>query len=128
MHEFSVAQSLIEAATAEAARVGATRITRLSCRIGSMRQIDDWLMHEAFQSVAAGTICESATLSIDKTYMQVCCSTCRQQFPVRDWIWTCPTCGAEGKNPTGGDELELVSVDVDLDDSNEHVAAVVDRR
>ncbi len=126
MHEFSVAQSLIDAATAEAARLGAVRITRLSCRIGSMRQIDDWLMHEAFQATAAGTICESAALSIEKTYMQAICRACRRQFPIRDWIWACPRCGAEGEKPTGGDELELFSLNADFAEADEHVANVAE--
>jgi len=92
-----------------------------------MRQIDDWLMREAFEIAAAGTICESATLSIEKTYMQVRCRECQRLFPVRDWIWTCPTCGAEGEDPTGGDELELVSLEADIAETDEPQARTADR-
>ncbi len=126
MHQFAVAQSLIEAATAEAARLEAVRVTRLSCRIGAMRQIDGWLMNEAFAIAAAGTICASAALSIEKTYMQATCRACRRRFPIRDWIWTCPTCGAEGENPTGGDELALVSLDADVADMDKSEAPAAD--
>lgn len=113
MHEFSVAQSLIETATAAAVGIGAVRVTRLSCRIGAMRQIDHWLMNEAFAAAAAGTICESATLCIERSYTQANCPACMRRFPIRDWRWACPTCGAEGEDLSGGDELELVSVDAD---------------
>lgn len=116
MHEFSIAQGLIEAATAEARRVGATRVTRLKCRIGSLRQVDDTLLQEAFAIVCQGTLCDSALLMIEKTSMRAMCPKCQSPFDIHGWEWCCPTCGTLGQQGTGGDELDLLSLDAEIPD------------
>lgn len=113
MHEFSIVQSLLDVATTEAKRAGATRVLRLNCRIGSLRQVDDRLISEAFELLCRGTICESAELRIEKTYLRARCSSCQQPFDVRDWNWRCPECGGEGSVLGGGDELELTSIEAE---------------
>jgi hydrogenase nickel incorporation protein HypA/HybF len=118
VHEFSIAQSLVEAAAAEAARHGASRVVSMRCRIGALRQVDGWLMQEAFQIAREGSICADCELAIDKTFMQAYCPACQARYAVENWDWLCPTCGAEGQNPVGGDELELVSIEVELPDGD----------
>jgi len=113
MHEFSIVQSLLEVATAEARRAGAKRVLRLNCRIGVLRQIDARLMREAFGLLAEGTICAGADLRVEKTYMQARCQACERTFDVRDWDWRCPGCGTEGSMVGGGDELELTSIEAE---------------
>ncbi len=127
MHEFAIAQSLIETASAEAQRVGAQRVTALYCRIGVLRQVAGELLAEAFYIVRDGTLCETAELDIEKTYMQATCGQCGQAYPIHDWQWDCPVCGAETPSVTGGDELELVSIEAEVADEDscaqEHLSA-----
>ncbi|MFH1418944.1 MAG: hydrogenase maturation nickel metallochaperone HypA [Planctomycetota bacterium] len=118
MHEFAIAQSLIAAATAEGERARATRITKLVCRIGSLRQVDDWLIREAFEIARADTLCAESELVVEKVAMQAFCTDCRDHFAVQDWDWRCPACGKEGEAPSGGDELELVSIDAEVPDGD----------
>jgi hydrogenase nickel incorporation protein HypA/HybF len=118
MHEFSIAQSLISAVVSEARRAGAERVNRVVCRIGALRMVDDLLMQEAFSFARDGTICADCELVVERTYMEAYCPGCRNRFPVRDWQWHCPDCGAEGEDPRGGDELELVSLDVEVQDGD----------
>lgn len=118
MHEFSIAQALIEAAAEEARRHGASRVLKLSCRIGALRQADDWLMSEAFQIAREGTVCSDCELVVEKAYMQAMCAACKVRFPIRNWDWRCPTCGGDGQAPTGGDELELLSLELELPDGD----------
>ncbi len=118
MHEFSIARSLVEAACAEARRVGASRITKLIFRIGVLRQVDDWLMKEAFDLAAGGSLCDGCILSIEKTHLQALCPQCQVRFAIREWNWNCPTCGAEGEDAIGGDELELLSLDAEIPDES----------
>ena len=116
MHEFAIAQSLVEAASAEAQRAGARRVIALHCRIGVLRQVNDVLLREAFVIARAGTRCEASELRIDKTYMRANCQPCNHEFAIRDWDWTCPHCGAECGGLSGGDELELISIEAEVDD------------
>jgi len=118
VHELSIAQSLIEVATREAERVGAVRATRLVCRIGALRQVDDVLLQEAFRIARQGTMCQEGSLSIEKTYVQALCPRCDARFPVRNWEWDCPACGTEGLDPIGGDELELITIEAEMPDED----------
>jgi len=122
MHEFSVAQALLDAALPEAARYGATRITAVACRIGVLRQVDASLLGEAFAAVAEGTVCAGAVLAIERTFLHATCSQCGLRFAVRNWDWRCPHCHGDGVDPAGGDELELVSVDLEAPDESRNPA------
>ena len=118
MHEFSIARSMVDAACAEAKRVGASRVSRLICRIGVLREAEDWLMQQAFYSAKTGTLCADGDLSIEKTYMRACCPRCRERFNVLAWEWHCPACGSLADGAAGGDELELVSIEAELPDGD----------
>ena len=109
---------MVDAACAEAKRVGASRVRRLICRIGALRQVDDWLMQQAFDSLKTGTLCADGDLSIEKTYLQARCPRCRERFNVRGWEWHCPVCGSMVDGAGGGDELELVSIEAELPDGD----------
>jgi hydrogenase nickel incorporation protein HypA/HybF len=116
MHEFSIAESLIGVATEEARRAGATRVGKLTCRIGVIQQVDDLLMHQAFELVSRGTVCEGAELCIERTFMRALCPVCGERFQVQVDDWRCPDCGAEGENLEGGDELQLLSLEAEVPD------------
>ncbi len=125
VHEFAVAQSLIEVATEAAARAGAARVTRLHCRIGALRQVDEWLLREAFEMARAGTTCDAAELCVEKTHLRLRCPACRAGFELHDWDWSCPRCGAEGIDPAGGDELELVRLEAEVPCEHQRIAECV---
>lgn len=116
MHEFSIAQSLLEVASAQARQAGAVRVTRLYCRIGDLCQIHDGVMAEAFELLSSGTLCEGARLHVERTFMRAECPRCQQGFDVRNWDWNCPTCGAQGVLVGGGDELELTSIEAETEE------------
>jgi len=125
VHELSIAQSLIEVAIREADCVGAVRVTTLVCRIGALRQVDEVILQEAFRIARRGTICQEGSLSIEKTYVQALCPRCDTRFPVRNWEWRCPGCGTEGLDPIGGDELDLITIEVEIPDEDRRPAECV---
>ena len=100
----------------EARHRGASRVLKMTCRIGALRQVDDWLMQEAFAVARTDTPCADAVLVIEKTQMQATCPQCHVAFAVRDWDWTCSMCGSLGVDPAGGDELELLSLEAEVPD------------
>jgi hydrogenase nickel incorporation protein HypA/HybF len=116
VHELSVAQSLLDVALAEARRAGAVRVTRLHCRIGDLCAIQDDLMAEAFGLLCVGTPCEGAELRVEKTFLRAKCRRCERDFDVRNWDWHCPQCGGEGELIGGGDELELTSIEAEVEE------------
>jgi len=118
MHELSIVQSVIDAASREAELAGAVRVTRVTCRIGSLRQVNDVLLKEAFEIARHGTLCQDSTLSIEKAYVQALCPRCDARFPIQNWEWRCPDCGVEGRDPVGGDELDLITIEAEVPDED----------
>ncbi|MEK6643124.1 MAG: hydrogenase maturation nickel metallochaperone HypA [Planctomycetota bacterium] len=118
MHELTVARCLVEAACSEARRHHAQSVRRLRCRIGALRQVDHWMLQEAFEVAALGTPCETGRLLIEKVDLTARCPKCYVRFPINDGGWCCPSCGSDGDDFSGGDELELISIDVELDDES----------
>jgi hydrogenase nickel insertion protein HypA len=113
MHEYSIAQAMVELACREAQQAGATRVTRVVCRVGVLRQIEDPILREAFELAGQGTLCEHAVLEIEKTELKAACPACHRQFTVVAWDWTCPRCSQRGTALPGGDELEMVSLEAE---------------
>jgi hydrogenase nickel incorporation protein HypA/HybF len=116
MHELTIAQELVRTADAVvAAQRRISRITALTCRIGSLLQIDRDLLADAFTVVREGTPCRGARLVVVEDPMRATCRNCRESFAVRGWDWTCPRCGDEGQELTGGDDLQLIGIDTEED-------------
>lgn len=118
MHEIAVASNLVEIACAEAAKVHALSITRVACRIGALCHIDTGVFREAFAMAATDTLCASATLYVVKDPVRARCLDCGDEHTVVDWDWECPKCGALGTFLGGGDELELTSLEVEVEDED----------
>jgi len=116
MHEFGIASSLIDTATETAATHHAGRIVKLVVRIGVLRQIDERLLIEAFDHLGQDTICENAALEVVKCEAQAACPKCGKRFDVHNWEWRCPDCSVDGDFVGGGDELELLSIDAEVDE------------
>lgn len=115
MHEVAIAQALVEVASAEAARAGAARVTRVTCRIGALCQVEEHMLALAFEAARRGTRCAAASVRIEKSPLRARCPACGGDFVIQRWDWICPACGGEGVVQPGGDELELVSIDAEVE-------------
>ncbi len=118
MHELSIAQALIDAATKEAANVGATRVTKLACRVGCLRQVDATLLTDAFELARAGSIAADAELVVTSVGMHLDCASCSHAVDLDTWRFECPRCQARDIKLSGGDELELTSLELEVPDGD----------
>lgn len=128
MHEFAIARGLIDAAIDVAREAGIDPITRLHCRIGDLRQVDGWLLNEAFSVAREGTPCAMADLCVERTHMLMDCSACASSFVVSDGDWNCPKCGHCGRDARGGNELDLIGIDGGMGDENRCLAECVSEK
>ena len=118
MHELSIAQSILEAAQIEAQRHETIQIKRIHCRIGCMRQAQTTLLREAFDLAKVGTLAGNAVLTVEIVGMQLDCSDCGQQADLDGWAFECPGCGSTAVQLSGGDELELTSMELEVRDGD----------
>ena len=94
MHEAMVAQSLVAAISAEAAKQDAKLVgAKISC--GELYTINDDALRFAFEAIAKGTPCEGIELEIEHKRMQGQCKTCNQSFNVERCCPRCSKCSSE---------------------------------
>ena len=108
MHEAMVAQSLLAAISAEAAKQETKpAVARISC--GKLYAINDEVLCFAFEAIAKGTPCEDVKLEIEHKPIRGRCKNCDENFNIE--VGTpfcnmsqngnllsclrCPKCGSE---------------------------------
>jgi hydrogenase nickel incorporation protein HypA/HybF len=110
MHEFSIAQALVELVRLKAPPGAVVR--GVAVRAGPLRGLDAQAMQWAWQTAAREAGMEGAALALEELPWTLQCPDCGRQ-------WTCVamdtvcSCGSQYPAPVGGDELTLVSLDVD---------------
>jgi hydrogenase nickel incorporation protein HypA/HybF len=111
MHEFSIAEPLLQAALDAAKTQGELPIEQVCVQIGRMRRVVPEALDHAFAVLAKGTLAEGATLVWEEISPRVLCRSCHTTFqPQDDWFWICPDCGAASGELLEGNELVLQRV------------------
>lgn len=118
MHELTIARLLVEAAEEEARRHRAVAVTRIDCCIGRLRQVDGLLLQEAFDVARRGSLASGAALRMTSVGMSMACKNCGHAEDLEDWRFDCPRCGSNDVALSGGDELELTSLGLAVDNEN----------
>jgi len=118
VHEFSIAQSICEHAIREAEAHNATRVISLRCRVGVMRQLVPELMETAFTLTSEGTLLEGARLEIDTEGVRVVCADCGHDAVSQEIPFACPACHSELIRCEGGQDILLVSLDLEKEDGH----------
>jgi hydrogenase nickel incorporation protein HypA/HybF len=110
MHEYSIVQSLVDSVAAVVPR-DAT-VQHIDVRIGEVAGVDCALLATAYEVFRAGTLCERASMTIER-------------IPAR---WECPRCGGtiapgaflrctpcnEPAHLAAGDEIVLQRIELEV--------------
>ena len=110
MHELSLMEAVRDQALAAALAEGASRITAINLRIGSLAGVEPEALRFAHTVVMAGTIAAGAELRIDTEAAH--CTVCDAPFPAPDGCCDCPRCGAISRQLLRGRDLRLLSLEV----------------
>jgi hydrogenase nickel incorporation protein HypA/HybF len=109
MHEFGIAEPLLQAALEGAKAHGALAIEQVHVRIGRLRRVVPEALNCAFATLAKGTLAEGAALVWEEIPPRVCCRACNANFqPEDDGGWVCPSCGAADGELLEGNEFVLL--------------------
>lgn len=120
MHELSVARALLRQVERVAhthgvdAASGAVRGVNL--RVGALSGIEPDLLARAFPEVARGGLAQGAALSIEMVPVRVRCDDCGAESAVAANRLVCPVCASARTRLVAGDELLLVSLDLEKAD------------
>lgn len=117
MHELSIAQNLIEVAC-EALTDKTKRIRKLNVRIGRMSGVVTEALRFSFELAAEGTACAGAVLAVEEVPVSVYCRRCEKSNLLETLhCFACPDCGQPTSDIRGGKELDLISLEIDGDET-----------
>ncbi len=109
MHELSLMTNLLSDATAAAH--GAS-ICAMTVRVGPLSGIVVDSLRFAFEALAPGTLADGARLDIQESDISFHCPRCHAKYSTPLGSYQCPTCLSTEGELCGGNELELISIEV----------------
>jgi hydrogenase nickel incorporation protein HypA/HybF len=114
VHEFAIAQSILERALAEAEKHEAKKICTLGVRLGKASHITPDSLEFCFKAVAKGTIAEGAKVEVEPLELKARCRQCGREFSAGDdhHRLVCP-CGSQNVQVISGDEVYLENLTID---------------
>ena len=122
MHELSLASSVLEIARRSVPRDARLRVVRVIA--GPMRAIDPDAMQFAWQSVTVEAGDENVQLELDLRPWTLRCPECGCAWNSEQLDCACAACGCNRAFPLGGDELQVVSIEVDEQSTDDLKGAV----
>jgi len=113
MHEFAIAQSLLEIIEQEALPYGGAKVTRVKLLIGKLSGVIPDALRFAFKAISMGGIAEGASLEIEEVPMRTKCNRCGKISILEDPFMICPLCEGTDVELIEGRELEIRSMEIE---------------
>jgi hydrogenase nickel incorporation protein HypA/HybF len=113
MHELGIAQSVIEAVERERLCHAGAKPVKVALRIGELMAIDPEALRFSFDALTRETELQGLELEIQVCPRRQRCLECGADFPVEDFVFECPQCGATHSQCISGEQLELAYLELE---------------
>ena len=120
MHEFSIAQTIVQAVLAELKKVQPARLVRARIVAGNLHQLVSANLNFAYQVLTKETPAAGSRLSIRRVPITAECRQCHWHGKIHGALFACGKCRSGNIEITGGRELYLDSIEVEKDDQAGH--------
>lgn len=111
MHEFGIIENIFQSIKKIAAENQLKTITKISLKIGKMRQLVPEFLQFAFQTLSKNSLASDAKLIIEEIPITIKCDQCNHTAIVEDLVFACPKCLANDVTIISGKELILESIE-----------------
>ncbi|MCB1051799.1 MAG: hydrogenase maturation nickel metallochaperone HypA [Acidobacteria bacterium] len=111
MHEFSVAQQLVLAASQAVPRPELVR--EVGVRVGLLSGLVSESLAFGFEAAKQHSAIPQAVLKIQVAYRSGFCPACNLTFEHAHFWAPCPKCGSQDTQNQGGDDVQLAYLEVD---------------
>src|SRR5580692_2493343 len=113
MHELSIAISMIDQVTEEAASRGGLSVEAVYMRLGVFAGVDKAALLFAYELACEGTPLQGSRLVIESIPLVIYCDACQKnRVPPSVYQLSCPDCGTPGQRIVTGREIEVASLEV----------------
>lgn len=116
VHELSIAYDLIESADAAARQAGAAKVNAVHLRLGRLSGVVSDALQFGYDIAAKGTLLEGSRLVIEELPAVIYCESCGSEFELPGiQNFCCPQCGTPSRQIRQGKELEIHSMEVEME-------------
>ena len=119
MHELAICQSLMDQVESIALERNAERVTLIVIAIGPLSGVEAPLLKNAYPLASVGTVAENAELVIEQLPIRVKCTKCGSESEATPNKLICKQCGDWRTELLSGDEMMLMSVELEKPMKNE---------
>lgn len=117
MHELSVAQSLVELVEAAPGIEDAKSVKAVHLVVGALSCVSPRALEFCFELASRGSVLEGAQLRFRRQPVVIHCAPCAQDVELPGiQSFRCPQCGTLSRDVRQGRELEIASLEIELDD------------
>ncbi|MEA1983981.1 MAG: hydrogenase maturation nickel metallochaperone HypA [Campylobacterota bacterium] len=113
MHEYSVVQALMEKIEGIAQENEATKVTKVVTKIGVMSGIEAHLLELAFNTFKEETICDEAEFVMTLQQLTIECNECGETSELEKIHYCCPKCDSTDIKVVDGEEMFLMSLEME---------------
>ncbi|HLI25179.1 MAG TPA: hydrogenase maturation nickel metallochaperone HypA [Acidimicrobiales bacterium] len=108
MHELGLCSDVVAAVER---RAGQRPVARVRIRVGRLHHVHPEAFEQSFALAAAGGVAAGAVAELVVVPVTARCPACGLTAESDEVLPACPTCGAVGLQPLGGDELILEAIE-----------------
>jgi len=113
MHELAICQSLMEQVESIAEERNASSVTSITIGMGPLAGVEVQLLKNAYPIASAGSVAQDAELIIEHLPIKVRCNECGAESDALPNKLTCKQCGDWRTTLISGDEMMLMSVELE---------------
>jgi len=114
MHELSIAMSMIEMASEEAARRGCEHVSAIHLKLGPLSGVVRDALLFSYEVASNGTPLEGSKLVIEDVPVVAFCPVCREEREIASiQHFYCSVCGSLTADVLSGKELEVVALELE---------------
>jgi len=113
MHEMSIAESMINIIEDEMRKHNAKILRSIHVNIGRFSSIVPDALSFCFEIITKDTALDGARLFINIIPLMGRCSSCNNEFEIKDYTFLCPVCGCLKIDTISGQDLTVVEMEVD---------------
>lgn len=113
MHELSLAEAIVDIGVRHAAGRQTTKVT---LKVGALRQVVPSALTFAFELVSAGTVLEGAELAIEDVPARGVCRACAAETVMSEFPLQCARCGALDLEIVAGEDLLVDELECEDDE------------
>ncbi|MGD1018087.1 MAG: hydrogenase maturation nickel metallochaperone HypA [Verrucomicrobiia bacterium] len=113
MHELSIAEEIVRAIGEELHNHPNTRLKSALVRVGELRLIEPATLEHCFEAATCDSPLAGAQLCVEQVKASARCRKCNLEFAVEHHWFECPQCGETGSELVRGDELQLMSFEIE---------------